>query len=79
MSNELILEIKASMIATDVNAHAQFNHADEVRKEKPATLIAWRAFLPKEVLHVRTLYAFGVAGSVSVGAPIAPPIPPRIP
>jgi hypothetical protein len=26
MFNQLVLKLKASMIATDVNAHVQFNH-----------------------------------------------------
>ena len=79
MSDELILEIKASVIATDMNAHAQFNHVKHLGNGKPATLIAWRAFLPKEELHVLSSYAFGVAGSVSVGEPAGAPIPPRSP
>jgi hypothetical protein len=34
--DELVLEIKTSMIATDVNAHAQFNHDRCCGKRKPA-------------------------------------------
>ena len=79
MSDVLILEIKAGTIATDMNAHAQFNHANHLRNGKPATLIAWRAFLPKEELRNRSSYAVGVAGSVIVGEPAGPPIAPLPP
>jgi hypothetical protein len=36
VSDEFILKIKASVIAADVNAHAQLNHARACGKRKPA-------------------------------------------
>jgi hypothetical protein len=51
MSNKFILEIKASVIAADMNAHAQFKHA-LVRQRKTRHAFAWRVFLPKEELHL---------------------------
>jgi hypothetical protein len=54
-----------------------------VGKEKPATLSRDGFFYPRSYymsnLFIAVDYAVGVAGSVSVGEPIAPPIPPRSP
>jgi hypothetical protein len=36
MMNELVLKLKTSMIATDVNAHGQFKHGKSMEKGKPA-------------------------------------------
>jgi hypothetical protein len=36
--NQFVLEIKAGMIAADVNAHAQFKHVRGRGCENPATL-----------------------------------------
>ena len=50
VSNEFIFEFKTRMIATDVNAHAQFNHGKPMGKGKPAKhwRSTWRVFLPIE-------------------------------
>ena len=48
-----------------------------IEKRKARHAFAWRAFLPKEELHVRSFYADGFAGRVSgVVPPAAPPIGP---
>ncbi len=35
MDDELIFKLKSSMVAADVNAHAQFNHGESIEKENP--------------------------------------------
>jgi hypothetical protein len=47
VGDELILKFEASMIATDMNAHAQFNHVEDERNEKPATLSRGGLFYPR--------------------------------
>ena len=47
VSYQLVFEFKARMIATDMNAHAQFKHAREIESENPATLSRNGVFYPR--------------------------------
>ncbi len=76
------------MIATDMNAHAQFKHAMEIESENPATLSRNGVFYPRSYymsnLFGRTIYAVaaveaagaGIVGAAPIGPCPRPPLPP---